>query len=142
MELWSEALSKISEKISKPSFETWLANTSAEIHHDVIVVNASNQFAADWIEVRYKELIMNTVRELTGKSFEIEVISADRQLNEKLLPTHKYEEKPSYYDIRNLIQEHHKIVMEQQTKIEQLEKRVYELEKNQKRHYLPDLFSE
>lgn len=66
MDLWSAVLEKISEKISKPSFETWFSDTYAEIDDDVMIVKAKNEFAADWLEERYKTLIFETVREAAG----------------------------------------------------------------------------
>jgi hypothetical protein len=38
MDLWSEVLTKLSEKISKPSFETWFAGTEAEIIGETLLI--------------------------------------------------------------------------------------------------------
>ncbi|CQR45798.1 Chromosomal replication initiator protein DnaA [Paraliobacillus sp. PM-2] len=66
-ELWTSTLAKIKEKVSKPSYDTWLKNTSAEnITEDTIIVSAPNEFARDWLESRYTTLISDALFEVTG----------------------------------------------------------------------------
>ncbi|MGM8365471.1 chromosomal replication initiator protein DnaA [Virgibacillus sp. W0181] len=66
-ELWLEALKKVEKKISKPSFETWLKNTKASnLEGDTLIVSVPNEFAKDWLEGRYTELISDILYELTG----------------------------------------------------------------------------
>ncbi|MYL34431.1 chromosomal replication initiator protein DnaA [Pontibacillus yanchengensis] len=66
-ELWDNTLSQIEEKISKPSFETWLKSTKADsLKDDTLVIVAPNEFARDWLESRYASLISDTLYEVTG----------------------------------------------------------------------------
>lgn len=66
-DLWAATLNTIQEKISKPSFDTWLKNTKAEIiKDDTIIINVPNEFARDWLEGRYTQLISDVLFELTG----------------------------------------------------------------------------
>ncbi|OZU89471.1 chromosomal replication initiation protein DnaA [Virgibacillus indicus] len=66
-ELWVATLEKIEEKISKPSFDTWLKNTKAEsLNKDMLVISAPNEFARDWLENQYTNLISNVIEEITG----------------------------------------------------------------------------
>ncbi|KGP73225.1 chromosomal replication initiator protein DnaA [Pontibacillus yanchengensis] len=66
-ELWDNTLSQIEEKISKPSFETWLKSTKADsLKDDTLVIVAPNEFARDWLESRYANLIADTLYEVTG----------------------------------------------------------------------------
>lgn len=68
-ELWSATLEKVEEKVSKPSFDTWLKNTKAEkLQEDTLVISAPNEFARDWLEGRYTILISEILFELTGAS--------------------------------------------------------------------------
>ncbi|MFC2948769.1 chromosomal replication initiator protein DnaA [Virgibacillus sediminis] len=66
-DLWVATLEKIEEKISKPSFDTWLKNTNAEkIEENTLVISAPNEFARDWLENQYTNLISNILEEITG----------------------------------------------------------------------------
>lgn len=66
-ELWSKTLKAIQKKISKPSFETWLKATEAiDLEDDILVVCAPNDFARDWLESRYADLVRDTLKEATG----------------------------------------------------------------------------
>lgn len=77
-ELWSDVLAKIATKMSRPSFETWLAKTDVElVDDDLIVVKAPNIFAADWLNDRYKTLIFDTVKEVAGQTYELEIVPRD-----------------------------------------------------------------
>lgn len=68
-ELWSKTLDSIQNKISKPSFETWLKATEAiDMENDILVVCAPNDFARDWLESRYADLVRDTLKEVTGGS--------------------------------------------------------------------------
>ncbi|GAA0608426.1 chromosomal replication initiator protein DnaA [Virgibacillus siamensis] len=79
-ELWTAALEKIEEKISKPSFDTWLKNTKAEsLQNDTLIVSAPNEFARDWLEGRYTQLISEILTEITGSSLTTQFIIPETQ---------------------------------------------------------------
>ncbi|QHS24346.1 hypothetical protein GWK91_16315 [Virgibacillus sp. MSP4-1] len=60
--------------------KTWLANREVEIDDDVLIVKAQNAFAAHWLETKYKEMIFYTVKEVAGKTYEIEIKSNDGKI--------------------------------------------------------------
>lgn len=71
-ELWDVVLNKIEEKVSKPSYETWLQHTVAEkIENNTLTVMAPNEFAKDWLEEQYTDLIASIVEEVTGSLLKI-----------------------------------------------------------------------
>lgn len=72
VEVWSEVLDIMKERISKPSFDTWIKETSIEMKDDTITVYAPNEFARDWIEIQYNDLISEIVEIVTGKSYKFE----------------------------------------------------------------------
>lgn len=127
MDLWSAVLDKISEKISKPSFDTWFADTNAEIDDEVIIVKAKNEFARDWLEERYKTLIFETAREMAGQTYEIEIINSDHTFKE-VSPFYPKHSENTYNELKNLIMEQNRLIKDQQGKIENLEMRILELE--------------
>ncbi|GEL07556.1 chromosomal replication initiator protein DnaA [Salisediminibacterium halotolerans] len=68
-DLWEQALTKIEDKVSKPSFDTWFKFTKADTldqSTNTITVVAPNEFARDWLENRYFGIITETLHELTG----------------------------------------------------------------------------
>ncbi|MFD1040320.1 chromosomal replication initiator protein DnaA [Virgibacillus byunsanensis] len=74
-ELWTATLEKVEEKISKPSFDTWLKNTQAEsLDEDSLIISAPNEFARDWLEGRYTNLISEVLSDITGANLTIKFI--------------------------------------------------------------------
>ncbi|MFD1850988.1 chromosomal replication initiator protein DnaA [Oceanobacillus bengalensis] len=77
-ELWIATLEKIEEKVSKPSFETWLKNTKAEaLEKNTLVISAPNEFARDWLETQYTDLISDIIGEITGSRLNTKFIIPD-----------------------------------------------------------------
>jgi Mg2+ and Co2+ transporter CorA len=77
MDLWSKVLFEIEKSISKPSFDTWFASTTAKVDDDLLIVCSKNKFASEWLEERYKSLIFDKVRQVAGETYEIEFYSLD-----------------------------------------------------------------
>ncbi|HLR68781.1 chromosomal replication initiator protein DnaA [Virgibacillus alimentarius] len=74
-ELWSATLTKIQEKVSKPSFETWLKHTKADALQDnTLIIAAPNEFSRDWLEGQYTKLITDTLYEVTGAELKTKFI--------------------------------------------------------------------
>jgi len=105
---------KISEKISKPSFDTWFKNTSIEIEKDIITIYANNEFGKDWLEHNYHELISETVKEITGKAYSVQYSSESQE--------------PYTYQTDNFYSKRDNTINELLKRIEQLEARVDRLE--------------
>jgi chromosomal replication initiator protein len=74
-DLWSAALHNIEKKISKPSFDTWLKSTKAHsLKGDLLVITAPNEFARDWLEERYSQLVAGILYEITGEELAVKFI--------------------------------------------------------------------
>lgn len=85
-QIWTQTLEAIQNKISKPSFETWLKSTEAiELEEDRLIVVAPNEFARDWLESRYADLVRETLFEVTGSPLNVKFIS---QTSIKANPPH------------------------------------------------------
>jgi chromosomal replication initiator protein len=77
-ELWVATLEKIEEKISKPSFDTWLKNTKAvAIEENTLIISAPNDFARDWLENQYTQLISDIILDITGSKLDTKFIIPD-----------------------------------------------------------------
>jgi chromosomal replication initiator protein len=101
-ELWARTLEAIQDKISKPSFETWLKATEAvDLDGDILIVSAPNDFARDWLESRYADLVRDTLKEVTGSTLGVKFVShtAEKEETEteapaQLIPEVSEEEAP------------------------------------------------
>ena len=83
-ELWKHSLSILEKKISKPSFETWLKSTKVHsLKKDTLTVVAPNEFARDWLEERYSEVIGDVLYEITGEHLEVKFIIPHNQTEEE-----------------------------------------------------------
>ncbi|MCH4565915.1 DnaA N-terminal domain-containing protein [Bacillus sp. ES1-5] len=69
---WTEVKGKIRTQISKPSYETWFTNTTVYLEDDILTIYCPNEFARDWLESHYKELVFHTLREMFNTTFEIQ----------------------------------------------------------------------
>lgn len=79
-DLWNAALSNIEKKISKPSFDTWLKSTKAHsLQGNSLVITAPNEFARDWLEERYSQLISGILYEITGEELTVKFIIPQNQ---------------------------------------------------------------
>lgn len=90
-QLWVAVLEDIEDKISKPSFDTWLKNTEAEkLLEDTLIITVPNNFARDWLEGRYTKLITDILLELTGAELSIKFVIPDtndlEDKKEKIVP--------------------------------------------------------
>ncbi|MEY9976240.1 uncharacterized protein YaaW (UPF0174 family) [Lysinibacillus sp. RC79] len=76
-ELWNNVLARIGQKISKPSFETWIKSTKLLSYNgsdSTVTITAPNSFARDWLENHYSHLITGILTELTGEDLLIKFV--------------------------------------------------------------------
>jgi chromosomal replication initiation ATPase DnaA len=121
MEQWLQVLNMISQKIGKPSFETWFKNTTAEIKGDVVIVKAQNEFQLNWLEERYSKLILDVVEKVLGKTMKI-AFSCPDNVDLKRQPSAGRSSYSAYDELRGLL-------IAQEERIKLLEKRIDLLEK-------------
>src|SRR5690625_537772 len=99
-ELWAATLNNIEQKISKPSFDTWLKNTEARtIDEETIIIDVPNEFARDWIEGHYTNLIREILYDLTGAELTVKVVIPNTEVVE---PQEKKEEKKQVQPVREI----------------------------------------
>ncbi|MDG5473866.1 chromosomal replication initiator protein DnaA [Jeotgalibacillus sp. ET6] len=79
-DLWNRALEHIEKKISKPSYETWLKSTKAfSLKRDTLTITAPNEFARDWLEGHYSQLISGVLKDVTGEELIVKFIIPQNQ---------------------------------------------------------------
>ncbi|AXF56501.1 chromosomal replication initiator protein DnaA [Salicibibacter kimchii] len=82
-ELWAKTLNSIKNKVSKPSYETWLKSTEPiKLENDTFLVAAPNEFAKDWLEDRYAEILANTLQDITGNLYTVKFVLHTDEYNE------------------------------------------------------------
>ncbi len=87
-ELWIEVLLKVEQKISRPSFETWLKSTKLMSYgEENVTIAVPNSFAKEWLENHYVHLITGILSDLTGEDRIIQfVVPKDMAENDFMLP--------------------------------------------------------
>ena len=87
-ELWDKVLLEVEQKISKPSFETWLKSTKLLSYKgETVTIAAPNSFARDWLENHYVHLIAGILSEFTGKDLLIQfVVQKDQNIDDFDIP--------------------------------------------------------
>lgn len=77
-ELWKEILQQISEKLSKPSFDTWFKDTKAlRFNNNTITISVPNDFIKDWLDKNYKTLIEDTLYDFTGTRIQANLTTSE-----------------------------------------------------------------
>lgn len=83
-DLWVATLEKIEEKISKPSFETWLQYTEAvDLDGSTLIVSAPNEFAREWLQNQYTQFISEILLDITGTELHTKFIVPDSNAKEE-----------------------------------------------------------
>ncbi|WP_033827338.1 chromosomal replication initiator protein DnaA [Bacillus andreraoultii] len=97
-DLWGKTLKVIEKKISKPSFETWLKSTKAiALNGKNLIVEAPNDFAREWLDGNYKEILTEILYELIGENMSLKFVIPETNLDDPLLmstPSKKQQPKP------------------------------------------------
>lgn len=78
--LWDQVLLQMEKKVSKPSYETWLKSTKATaIQGDTLTITAPNEFARDWLEGRYTQLISSVLYDVIGEELFVKFVIPQNQ---------------------------------------------------------------
>jgi chromosomal replication initiator protein len=74
-QIWQDTLALIEKELSKPSFETWLKSTKPiSLSEDAIEIGVPNDFAKEWLETRYINLIKNTLQFVTQREMKVKFL--------------------------------------------------------------------
>lgn len=97
-EIWQKALDIMEKQVSKPSFETWLKSAKPfQFNNYNLVIEVPNDFAKDWLESRYYDLIKDSLEEVinhdVGITFvlpnSMEPSNPQNYVNNNILPQQK-----------------------------------------------------
>lgn len=74
-ELWQYILTEMKQKVSKPSYDTWLSETKAQaISNNVFTVLVPNEFIRNWLEKKYTNIIQQLLSEITGTDLQVHFV--------------------------------------------------------------------
>ena len=73
--VWRAALGELQVSLSPANFETWLKDTQiVDVDDSRFRVAVPNGFAKDWLEMRYRSLISQTLARIVGYSVQVEFV--------------------------------------------------------------------
>ncbi len=74
-QVWQAALGELQLQMTKPTFNTWLKNTSLVSYEDgTFVIGVHNAYAKDWLENRLLSIIKRTLVGIVGHSVEVKFV--------------------------------------------------------------------
>lgn len=71
---WQQVLEQLQMQMTQATYDTWFANTAAQLENGVLTVYTPNEYAKDWLENRLFNTISRTVNDLAGKSLELQFV--------------------------------------------------------------------
>lgn len=92
---WQLILSELEKNLSKPSFDTWFKSTNLlAIEENKLVIVVPNEFAKDWLQKKYYDLIQNKASIVLNKTdLSLIFLTAEEEKNylpEKNSNNHKF----------------------------------------------------
>ncbi len=83
-EIWQLTLEELSKDVNKPSFETWFKLTKpVSLDNKCLVIEVPNDFTKEWFETRFRQQIINALKEITTDDHRVNfVISTQFQSEE------------------------------------------------------------
>lgn len=86
-QLWQQVSNRLQLQLSQPTFETWIRTASAASLDDKhLVIRTPNPFAKNWLQKHYLKTISSVVKDVIGKSLEIQFTVADHGVASELAP--------------------------------------------------------
>ncbi len=94
MKLWTECLVLLEDEVSQVGYNTWIKDIKpVSLTDDTFTLSVGSTIIKNMVEMRYRDLIMYTLSEITGKIYEIEFV-----LSETLPVIKKRQENSSVYE--------------------------------------------
>lgn len=91
--MWMECLSLLENEVTVVGFNTWIKNIiPVSIDDNTLTLSVETSIIKNMVEMRYSDLLKNTVLEVTGKGYNISII-----LNDEVKKEDVKKENLSYY---------------------------------------------
>ncbi|MFA6940020.1 MAG: chromosomal replication initiator protein DnaA [Clostridiaceae bacterium] len=108
LNLWDKTLNTIKGELTNVSYNTWIKSlTPMSIDNNIVVLKVPNEFTKDILESRYKSLLINTLKDVSSKDFDIKFVinnaeekalknQADKPEREKEIEVNSHNLNPKY----------------------------------------------
>jgi len=84
MRIWTECLIILEEEVSPVGFNTWIKDIVPVSSNDTLVtISVKTSIIKNMIDMRYKDLIINTISQITGKIYDLEVVIGESPSEKK-----------------------------------------------------------
>ncbi len=124
--IWNQIKDKVQVTISRPSYETWIKETTASLNENSLTIYFKNEFQQEWVEKSYKDLILHIAKELTENTYELQF-----ELKSNTIASNNGEKSKSTIDnIISKLEKHLKVTTDnlKSNDIEDSDKRIQALE--------------
>jgi len=83
-EIWQLTLEELSKDVNKPSFETWFKLTRPiSIDNQCLVIEVPNDFTKEWFETRFRQQIVNALKEVTTDDHRVSFVISPKFQSEE-----------------------------------------------------------
>lgn len=74
-QVWQATLGELQLQLNKPTFDTWLRNTTLLSHEDgLYVVGVDNAYNKDWLETKLTSTVKRTLTAITGQTADVRFV--------------------------------------------------------------------
>jgi len=93
-EIWEKTLNIIKGELTEVSFNTWIKSiTPISIENDSVKLSVPNDFTRGILDSRYKDLIVNALKLITSKKYNVEFLIISEEALDSSDPKQKKESK-------------------------------------------------
>src|SRR5690625_4643140 len=91
-------------KISKPSYDTWLSQTSVKgLVDNILTISVPNEFTKNWLDQRYTKVIDTLLYEMTGSELNVKFEIDDGDVLEEIEETINTTQAKNANDMKNML---------------------------------------
>src|SRR5690625_2178890 len=91
-------------KISKPSYDTWLSQTSVKgLVDNILTISVPNEFTKNWLDQRYTKVIDTLLYEMTGSELNVKFEINDGDVLEVIEETTNTTDAKNTNDMKNML---------------------------------------
>lgn len=78
--IWTESLTIMQSELNDVTLNLWLRPTvPVALERDILVVETATEFARDWVQLRYSDVVRRAIRRVAGERFDVRFVSPAQQ---------------------------------------------------------------
>ena len=71
---WQQVLEQLKLQMTQATFDSWLANTAAQLDQGILTIYTPNEYAKDWLENRLYSTVSRTVNGVAGGPLQLQFV--------------------------------------------------------------------